>query len=165
MNKQPSKMQRGYVLLITLVMLIVLTLLALTEAVLNTTQTRVAANATDSEVSFEKTEAALNEAIDYLFNGTYASANFLQNNNGLYIFNVNASPLWTTINWSGPAVINSFAGGTGSQASYIIEQLPSVIQPGQNMQTPTNIYRITARSVGANGNSSILIQTTVQIQQ
>jgi type IV pilus assembly protein PilX len=157
--------QKGYVLLMTLMMLLALTLLALSEATLNITQTRVAANATDSAVSFEKTEAVTNEALNLLFNGTYAASSFVQNNNGRYLFNINANPLWTTINWTGTGVINSFNGGTGSQASYFIEQLPSVIKPGQDMNVPTNIYRITARSLGANGNSSILIQTTVQILQ
>lgn len=157
--------QKGYVLLMTLILLIALTVLALTEVSLNSTQTRIAANATDTEISFEKTEGALNEAINYLLNGTYSANDFLQNANGLYVLDPTAAPLWTTVDWSSTtAVIKSFQGNSNSQSSYIIEQLPSVIRPGQNMKTPTFIYRITARSLGANGNTALLLQSTILIQ-
>lgn len=157
--------QQGYVLLTTLILMIMLTMLALTQVSLNTTQTRVATNVTDTEITFEKTEGAVNEAINSINNGTYIAASFLNNSNGLYLYNQNSSPLWKTVNWSSGAVINSFQGKSGNQASYFIEKLPSVCQPGQNCKTPTNIYRITGRGLGANGNSSVLIQTTVQTQQ
>lgn len=159
--------QKGYILITTLVLMIMLTAMSLTQVSLNTTQTRVATNAQDSMVGFEKTEGAANEAVNKLMNGTYTNTNFLQNSNGFYILDPNSSSaIWQTINWSGSSgVIPSFQGSSGAQADYIIEQLPSVVQPGQNMKTPTRVYRITARSVGASGNSSVLIQTTVQIQQ
>lgn len=157
--------QKGYVLLMALILLIALTVLALTEVSLNSTQTRIAANATDTEISFEKTEGALNEAINYLLNGTYSANDFLQNGNGLYVLDPTAAPLWKTVDWSSTAaVIKSFQGNSNSQSSYIIEQLPSVIRPGQNMKTPTFIYRITARSLGTNGNTALLLQSTILIQ-
>jgi type IV pilus assembly protein PilX len=143
-----------------------LTVMALTQTSHNTAQTRVATNATDSEISFEKTEGALNEAINNIMHSTYTNQSFLNNTNGLYLFDSSAAPLWKTVNWSsGSAVINSFHGSSGAQSSYIIEQLPSVIQPGQNMKTATRVYRITARSQEASGNSSIMIQSTIQLQQ
>ncbi|WP_238585395.1 pilus assembly PilX family protein [Legionella steigerwaltii] len=157
--------EKGYILLLTMVLLIMLTVLALTDVSLNTTQTRIAANATDSEISLEKTEGALNEAINNLLNGTYNANDFLKNSTGLYLLTPGNPPLWTTVNWSSStSVIPSFQGYSNSQASYIIEQLPSVIQPGQNMKTPTYVYRVTARSLGANGNTSVILQSTVQIQ-
>lgn len=160
-----QRAQKGYILLMTLILLVMLTVLALAAVSLNGTQTRIAANATDTEISFEKTEGALNEAINYLLNGTYSAHAFLQNSNGLYLHDPSAAPLWTTVNWaSTTAVIKSFQGKSNSKASYIIEQLPSVIQPGQNMKSFTYIYRITARSVGANGNTAVLLQSNIQIQ-
>ena len=50
--------QKGYILLMTLILLVMLTVLALAAVSLNSTQTRIAANATDTEISFEKTEGA-----------------------------------------------------------------------------------------------------------
>ncbi|AMP90643.1 pilus assembly PilX family protein [Legionella pneumophila] len=165
-TSQYSK-QQGYVLITSLVLMSMLTVLALTQISQNTSQTRIATNATDSEISFEKTEGAVNEAINLVINGTYNPQSFLATNNGMYLFDQSAStPLWKTINWSsGSAVINSFQGNTGAQASYFLEKLPSVIMPGQNMKKPSNVYRITARSAGASGDSSVLIQSTIQIQQ
>lgn len=158
--------QQGYILLTTLVLMIMISVMAITQVSSNTSQTRVATNATDTEITFEKTEGALNEALNQVINSTYTTESFLRNTNGLYLFDHTAAPLWKTVNWSSTAaVIPSFQGSSGSQASYIIEQLPSVVQPGQNMSKPTRVFRATARSVGANGNSSIMIQSTVQIQQ
>ncbi|CAM3004653.1 pilus assembly protein PilX [Legionella worsleiensis] len=158
--------QQGYILITTLVLMSMLTVMALTQSSHNTTQTRVATNATDFEISFEKTEGALNEAVNKVLNGTYTTQNFLANTNGLYVFDPAIAPIWQTVNWgSSSSVIHSFQGSSGTQSSYVIEQLPSVVQPGQNMKSPTYVYRITARSVGANGTSSVLIQSTIQLQQ
>ncbi len=68
----------------TLVLMIMLTALAVTQVSLNSSQTRVAANATDSEISFEKAEGASNEAVNKIINHSYSSENFINNNNGLY---------------------------------------------------------------------------------
>ena len=164
LNALKQTKQNGYILLLTLVMLVMITVLALSLVSQNTSQTRIAANATDMEITFEKGEGALNQAINSLIFGNYSLLGFSLNANGLYQLNTEAAPLWSTINWSSNAVINSFQGNTGAAASYFIEQLPSVIQPGQNMNIPTQIYRITTRSVGANGKTAILLQATVQIQ-
>jgi type IV pilus assembly protein PilX len=164
-HSQKAKNQ-GYVLITSLILMVMLTVMALTQVSMNSSQTRVAANASDAEVSFEKTEGAINEAINSIINGSYNQESFMRNNNGFYLFDDSTAPLWKTIDWSNSsAVISSFQGGSGSSANYILEKLPSVIIPGQNMKVPANVYRITARSTGANGNSSVLIQSTIQIQQ
>ncbi len=160
----PNK-EQGFILMTVLILMIMLTVLAVTQVSLNSTQTRVATNATDTEISFETSEGALNEAITKVMSHGYSSQDFLNNNNGLYLFNHGDAPIWQTVNWnSSGAVIKSFSG-SGSQASYVIEQLPSVIKPGQSMRSSTNVYRITSRTLGANGNSSVLLQSTLQVQQ
>lgn len=162
----PQYKQEGYILLMSLILLTLLTILAISGVVINTSQTQVATNVTETEVSFEKAEGAINQALNLLINGTYSAPNFVLNSSGLYLLNPSNTPLWNTVNWSSStAVINSFQGYSGSQASFIIEQLPSVVKPGQSMKTPTHVYRITARAVGASGNSSIMLQSTLQIQQ
>jgi len=165
LSSHSPKTQRGFILFMTQVLIILLTILALTQVSLNSTQTRLAANATDAEISFEKAEGAINEAVNYLLNGTYSPASFTLNGNGLYVLDQNSPSLWKTVNWSGStSVIKSFQGGTGDQAAYIIEKLPSVIQPGQNAKNPTHIYRITARSAGASGNNAVILQSTLRVQ-
>lgn len=166
MSSVKQSQQSGFILLMSLILLILLSILAISGVLVNTSQTRIATNAADTEVSFEKAEGAINQALNLISNGTYNAANFVLNSSGFYLLNPTTAPKWSTVNWSSStAVINSFQGYSGAQASYIIEQLPSVIKPGQNMKTPTNVYRVTARAVGASGNSYIMLQTTIQIQQ
>lgn len=160
----PAK-QRGYILLMTLVMMVMLTGLAVTQVSSNSNLARLAGNATDSEISFAKAEGALSEASTQLIKGAYSPAKFANNGSGLYVYNPATSSLWKTVNWNSSAVISSFSGNTTTNASYIIEQLPSAIKPGQNMKRPTRIYRVTAQAARANGNSAVLLQSTVTIQQ
>lgn len=159
------KKEQGFILITTLVLLIILTILGVAQISINSSQTQVATNVSDSENTFEKTEGAVNDAINKMLTHSYTASNFINNANGLYLFNQNNTPIWQTVTWSGSAVISSFSGLNGSQSSYLIEQLPSVAQPGQNMKSLTKVYRITARAAGQTGNSSVLIQSTVQIKQ
>lgn len=156
--------QKGYLLITTLVLLVMLTVLGLAQVSINSTQTKIAANATDSETSFEKAEGAVNEAVNKMTSYSINSSSFINNTNGLYLFNTNSTPIWQTVNWDSSAAISSFSGSTNVQAKYLIEELPSVVQPGQNMKTLTRVYRITGRAVGQNGMSSVLLQSTLQLR-
>jgi type IV pilus assembly protein PilX len=141
-----------------------LTVLGLAQVSINTTQTQIATNAADLEISFEKAEGAMNEAVNQMLANNYSTSSFINNANGLYLFDKDSPPKWQTVDWNTGAVINSFSGSTRLQAKYIIEQLPSVAQPGQNMKALTRIYRVTGRAVGQNGASSVLLQSTLQIR-
>lgn len=157
--------QKGFILITTLVLLVMITIIGMAQISMNSTQTKVTANTTDIEINYEKTEGALNEAINKLIKQEYDNEDFANNTNGLYLCNSNAAPTWKTLNWdSAASVIPSFQGLSGKQASYIVVQLPSVAQPGQNMKTLTRIYRVTSRSVAQSGLSSVMLQNTVQIQ-
>lgn len=157
--------QIGSVLILTLIVMLMLTVMAVAEVSLNSTQTRIATNTTDAQVAFQTAEGALNDAKNNLLAGHYAATSFLANANGFYLFNANNAPLWTTVNWTNAnAVVMSFQGGSRTQAAFFIELLPSVVQAGQNAGLPTQVYRITARAVGASGNSPVILQSTIQIQ-
>lgn len=161
-----QRFQQGSVLIFALMLLIMLTIIAVAQMTMNTPQIRIANNSADQQVAFHTAEGALNEAINNLLSGQYSTASFLNNANGLYLFNPNNAPIWTTLDWSSTSSsIKSFQGGSNAQSSYIIEQLPSIIQGGQNINSPVNVYRITARGVGASGGSVVILQSTVQIQQ
>lgn len=154
--------QTGSVLIITLIVLLMLTVMAVAEISVNSTQTHVATNTADAQIAFQTAEGALNEATNNLLANQYPLSGFLSNANGLYQMQNNA-PLWTTVDWSSAgAVIMSFQGQSGAQAAFIIELLPSVPKPGQSMASPSPVYRITARAVGASGSSPVILQNTVQ---
>lgn len=157
--------QNGSILIITLLLMLMLTIMAVTQVSFNSTQGHIATNTNDAQVAFHTAEGALNEATNNLLAGNYATSSFLGNANGLYQFNASNAPLWTTVDWtSTAAVIMSFRGGSSAQAAYIIELLPSIVKGGQNSGIPTQVYRITARAVGASGNSPVILQSTIQMQ-
>ena len=161
-----KKSCEGSVLIVTLLLMVMLTAMATTQISYNKTQLHIATNSADVQIAFHTAEGALNEAINNLLAGTYTSSSFLSNLNGLYLPDPSSAALWTTVDWnSNNAVIKSFQGQSNAQAAYIIEQLPSVVKPGQNMNSPTQVYRITARAVGASGNSVVILQSTEQLQQ
>lgn len=160
-----SAVKNGFVLIMTLIMLFMLTALALTMTTLNSTNTRIATNATNSTIAFQTAEGTLNEAINNLLKGNYASVNFSNNSGGFYLYDENATPLYQTINWSdGSSTISSFQGSSASQSSFFIEKLPSVVAPGQSASGGTRVYRITARAVQNNSDAAVILQSTIQMQ-
>ncbi|MFY7698144.1 MAG: pilus assembly PilX family protein [Legionella sp.] len=159
------KQMKGFILITTLILVCLLTIIAVTGISLSNNQTRMAANAKDNEISFEKAQAALQQATNLIFNGTYNPTTFIKNASGFYLYDRDNQPKWKTINWSNAAdVVTSFKGNTRSAASYIIEKLPSVFQPGQNSRVPSHVYRITAYATDRNTGSSVILQNTISVQ-
>ena len=158
--------ERGAVLLTTVMLLIMLTVLALTAVSMNTIQTRMAANSADYQVAYQTAEGALNQAQNALLAGTYPASGFAANTSGLYVFDPSTAPIWSNAStWNtASAVLQGFQGGSNQSAQYLIEKLPPVIKPGQSMKTPMQVYRVTARAVGKSGRSPVTLQTTVQVQ-
>jgi type IV pilus assembly protein PilX len=157
------------VLVITAILLVLLTILALAAVSMNTTQTRIATNSADSQVAYQTAEAALNQAQAKLLAGSYTA--FAGNTAGLYTASTATTPVWLGQNnnsdwWSSAAnaIQGTFAGGSTAAGAYVIELLPTVTKPGQNVDAPTQVYRITARGVGASGTSPVVLQSTVQVQ-
>lgn len=161
---------RGFVLLTALIMLLVLTLIALVAMSFEANQARVAGNTANAQISFETAEGALRIVEGNLLSSTYAANQFvLGGSNGLYLFDPTQPPVWSlSSTWTGNNVIASgFTGQSATAALVVIEQLPSVSLPGQNLASiqygggspPARVYRITARAVGANGKAPVLVQS------
>jgi len=159
-------LEKGSVLIITLLLMVMLMIITVAQISQNSTHTHIAANSADAQIAFQTAEGALNEATNNLIAGNFASSEFLSNSNGLYLFDANNAPIWTTVDWSNSsAVIRSYQGRSHAQAAYMIEQLPSVIRPGQSASQPAQVYRITVRAIGASGESPVILQSTEQLQQ
>lgn len=151
--------QRASVLITTMILLIMLTVLALSLISLNITQTRIATNSADAQEAYQTAEGALNQASGNLQAGNYSLPAFIANTNGLYTLNSAAAPIWTTVAWSSATgAIQCTACGASSNAAYIIEYLPAVNVPGYG---PKRAYRITARALGISGKSPVMLQSTV----
>ncbi|VTU22820.1 pilus assembly PilX family protein [Variovorax sp. PBL-E5] len=166
MNATTSSSQRGAVLLSTVMLLVMLTILALAAFSLNTTQTRVATNSADSMVAFQTAEGTLAQVENALIGGTYSDSSFAANQNGLYILDPTADPVWKNpaIWTSTSAVLQGFQGGSNAPSAYVIEKLPPVPKPGISTKTAIRVYRITVRATGKSGGSPVMLQSTVSLQ-
>ena len=179
MLKQPtmgqgSKRQRGVVLFIALILLLVLTSLGVVLARMQMVEERMAGNENNHQLAFQAAEAALRAAEDDLGTGVYANAQFAANTGGLYQLwaepTMLAAPfdsIVNTVNWNDPTVTLPYRGppltgipANAQQPTVVIEMLPAVTIPScsSGAGSPGSVFRITARAVGGDGTS----QTTLQ---
>lgn len=156
----------GFMLISTLITLSVLTVMVLGTLAFYKTQTQIVANAADAQIAFQTAEGALNDATNKLLSGQYNHTSFASNSHGLYLFDANSASILSTINWASQSDrLASYQGNSSAEAAYVIEQLPPGITPGQNMKKPAFVYRITVYAVGPSGQSPVILQSTLQIQQ
>jgi type IV pilus assembly protein PilX len=156
--------ERGVVLVVGLILLLVLTLYGVTAMRSMVLEERMTGNTQDAQVAFQMAEAALREAELLL---QQASLPAFDDNNGLYTFQPPTAavptPLWerdTTV-WRA-ATVESGAPAPLQQAraEFLIEQILvlGTVGAGGSLQADAEInvrqqivYRITARAWGVAG--------------
>jgi type IV pilus assembly protein PilX len=172
--------QQGAVLYIALILLLILTIIGVAAARLQTGEAVMARNDHNHQLAMQAAEAALRNAEINLIDGTWTLPQFAQNTNGLYVLadyaqlsgtsiadqiNWNAPPANATMPYTGPALSNAPSSGIATQV--IIEDLPPVARPGDPLCTPSNqtnscsVYRIIAHAVGADASASATLQTVI----
>jgi type IV pilus assembly protein PilX len=160
------------VLFVALILLLILSLLGVTAARMQTVEERMARNDNNRQLGAQAAEAGLRGAETGLRTGIYV--NFAGNGNGLFApLLANGSPV-TNLDWStalvyaGPPLTSAPAA---SQApKFVIENLPSVAVAGDDISVtslnpsspPVTVYRVTARGLGADGTSTTTLQTIVR---
>lgn len=161
--------QRGIALITVILMLLVLTVIALLAMALPAMQTRVAANTANAQIAFATSDGTARVAQAVLGGAIPIKSAFVANSAGLYFFDPTTAPWWTAVAWSGAAVTTSpFSGGSSAPGQYIAEELHPVILPGQSAAMPgygqsgfnPRALRVTARAVGASGQTVELVQGT-----
>lgn len=167
--------QSGVVLFIVLILLLILSLLGVTAARMQTVEERMARNENNRQLGAQSAEAALRSAETGLLTGIYV--NFAGNTNGLYApLLSNGSPftasMWTTagatLPYAGPALTRVPAHSQTPQ--FVIEDLPPVAAAGDDISVtslnpaspPVTVYRVTAQGVGADGTSTTTLQSIVR---
>jgi Tfp pilus assembly protein PilX len=173
----PHRRRRGFVLPITLLMLLVLTIASMVIVEQISSQTHMASNAAVANISLQAAESGLDTVIGELSSGTIPSApaTYLKDANGFYYFvasNYSSStlPPWeNTSTWNAltnsPAITCQSPSGYMAVTSckYMIEMLPDVAPKGSNATNSSKnfdyVYRITVRVVGTNSQDAVLLQT------
>jgi type IV pilus assembly protein PilX len=161
--------QRGSILIITIMLLLMVTVLAVGAMSLNSSQTRMATNTADAQIAFQAAEGALNQVTaNLLNNGSYASADYSLNAAGLYTFDPTIAPRWTSLDFTSTAALQSFQGSSNTPASFIIEKFPlPQFSKGNSFNDPSFSafieYRVTTRAVGPSGGSEVKLQGVVVV--
>lgn len=161
--------QKGSVLLVSLIMLLLLTLVAVGGMQGTILQERMTGNLRDRDLAFQAAEAALREAEAFIRNNPNQVYN---DNNGLYQVNSDDHPDWrtrTTTAGNGSITYGDNFPGVESQPIYYIEQISTFIPAGTETEAGTAVppppfYRITALGTGGSSNTTVVLTSVFRIQ-
>jgi type IV pilus assembly protein PilX len=166
--------QRGMVMFIALILLLVLTLLGVALARMQTVEERLAQNDANHQMALQTAEAALQAGFDADVGGVYTDfsgstpglntlLNEIDTTNTTLGYNANWGAVGVSIPYNG-AVLASQPAAANPQ--YVIEQMASVVPPGCTAGNSGNygysqvqVHRITAHSQGGDGSASATVQT------
>ncbi len=161
--------QRGTALIVSLLILIVLTILGVAAMSTTTMEEKMAGNSRRIDLAFQSAESALRDAqIDLTKNNLTAFDSTCTN--GLCLPSTTGTPVWDTVNWSTNArIYGAYTGAAaipgGPAPVYIIEKMPPMVTPGNNLgqkdynSLPSQVYRITARATGPGGVAVVELQS------
>lgn len=174
---QIAKSQRGAVLIVGLVMLLLLTVIGLASIRGSELQERMAGNMRDHNQAFQASEAALRYGESYLNGASIGEYNTTTKKGYFTDLNKGASTyprpvVWTESQWTtnGTVLATNTLSGLAGQPAYAIEQvLVSPLAANQggavdieslDKMTEMEYYRVTARGVGGTVDSEVVLQST-----
>jgi type IV pilus assembly protein PilX len=143
-SSRPSA-QRGVTLIITLVMLVVVTLIAMSSLRSTTLNERMAGNSRDRQRAFQAAEAAVRVCLAQLENNNYLGTKSTSAAAG-------ATPLWeVATNWTDTTSTAVTVTGAGLNANprCLVENLGSA-----------GSFRVTGRAVGGAADTVVMLQAT-----
>lgn len=164
--------QRGVVLVVAMLILLLITIVGVTGMQTTILQESMAGAIRDKHIAFNAAEAALRQGEEYL---TGASLPVFSDADGRYSSEGTSEELWKTVDWTAASAsaCNCFiypnTGLVGSHLTtlprYIIEELPeseieaSSVVVGIKPTNKRTLYQVTARGVGKMGAVAILQST------
>jgi type IV pilus assembly protein PilX len=169
--------QGGVVLILGLVVLVVLTLIGVSNMRSSMMEERMTGGFNDrANLALESAELALREAEQYLdgasvgpFDGSKPGLHAIKHNGDDYSFWKGSSCSATSFNWSNGACSYATSSKqlphTAAAPRYVIEYFADAlvidgpISAGKAKQY-VKVYRITARGVGGQGSTAVVLQTT-----
>ena len=171
--------QNGVVMFVALILLLILSLLGVTAARMQTVEERMARNDNNREIAAQAAEAALRAAEVGLETGTIPTP--FPGNNGMYTPDLaQGSPLigmnWTvatnTLSYlsplvTGPALLSLPL--VSQNPKIVVEQMITTAISGEDASvvsgtspSPIYVFRVTAQGVGADNSSTTMLQTIVR---
>lgn len=182
MSSQPiqaKRTQKGIILFVSLILLLVLSLLGITLARTQTVEERLAQNEDNHQIALEAAEAAMHVAVDDMLAGAYNAtqlqpALFTLNSTtaastGLYdTRNEPTAPqsIASVVNWSSATAVLAYNGpaltslpAAAQNPVFLIEALDGATAPGALCNSgAATVYRITAHGWGGDGQATATLQ-------
>jgi type IV pilus assembly protein PilX len=160
----PRSRQSGVVLFVALILLVILSMIGVTVARMQTVEERMARNENERQLSMQAAEAALRNAEDSLL--TSPGISQFNNTGGYYVMSPTTGSVLPTINWNVPAQVTTYTGPaltaipTAVQApKIVIEYMGGVALPGEDQANPPITYRVTVQAASADGTPSTMLQS------
>lgn len=169
-----NKYQRGAVLIISMLILLVMTLIGVSSMSTSTLEEKMAGNLRDREIAFQAAEAALRAGERYIEANRYSMTFDSMCTGGFCDCSdptVGCVEYWSdsTLNvWNTPGAHLQYVNtlqGVNTQAKYIIEYLGKQITGTATAPCPScpDMYRVTARATGLTDTSSVMLQSTYRV--
>ncbi len=164
----PIDRQRGAVLIISLMLLLVMTIIGVTALQTTSLEEKMSGNTRDRALAFQSAEVALRAGEEYL--GSVALPNF-NDTNGHYQPD---SSLWKTIDWTDATkvvVVSDLDDAVTDNViklapRYYLEELAETITPGDSLVVGfappgvTGNFRVTALGYGGSEYAEVILQST-----
>ena len=161
---------KGYILPIGLIILLILTIVVLFGVKNAIIQERESGNQQDQQIAFQNAENALRLAEQYIINTINPNAAFNNScNAGLCLPSLTGTQNWNSISWATDTThtiaLTTTLTGAYSQPKFIIELLDKApLNPGSSMKISTSTsggasYRVTVVAWGNRSGSQTMLQS------
>jgi type IV pilus assembly protein PilX len=169
--------QKGVVLFMSLVMLLILTILGLSSVQTTSLQERMSRNARDTNLAFQAAESALRDGED-LLELLNSRALFDAGTTGYYYDNdPGVNPNWRDVDWTAASAAgcgcldgDTAITGVASQPRYVVEHVREVISDADALNLDnigqdtgsgrTQIFKVTTFGVGGTSTAQVMLQGT-----
>jgi len=169
-----NKKQTGAVLFISLIMLTVISLIAVSSMQSSNLQELMAGNGQDQITAFEAAESAIREAEARLTSGEFVLADF-DSDTSDGRFELMYDEVWNEIDWDTESILAQSIDGVSSAPRFVIQYLGNVtaddlavnvnVDNAYNQTsvgatgTISQLFRVTARGTGSSNNSVAVIES------
>lgn len=177
-RSSPSK-QTGVVLFVSMILLLILSMIGVTVARMQTVEERMGRNENNRQLAAQAAEAALRGAEAAIQQGTYTYATCAVGSQtltgGAYSLDIVNGSIVPGLHWDDPTKVITFVSaslGAVPAPKYVIECLPTAIIPGETLGAGSGgggangvpVYRVTVQASGPDGNPSTLLQSIFRFQ-
>jgi len=172
-NLSSLKSQRGAVLVVGLMILLLMTMIGITGMSRTNLEERMAGNSLDHSISFNAAEVALKEGENFVENLSVLTGFSTTGTGGLFSDQSGTVRVWETIDWNDTGAVKETAdsvAGAVLKPRYIVEHLTQLVSASDTLNMDNygqgtgagniEMFRITAASSGSSGSSYVMLQST-----